>query len=89
MSQKIHLVAFFDCRTIILLLTIIILLFNLDVHTIETIFTIPGESFRRYGKGRLYCMRILYVHQIYAWLLDSRKVWAANIAIEWLPCTSM
>ena len=39
-----------------------------------------------YGKGRLYCMR---VHRIYTWLLDSRKAWAANIAIEWLPCTSI
>ena len=33
-SQKTHLVAVFDCRTIILLLAIIILLFNLGVHTI-------------------------------------------------------
>ena len=23
------------------------------------------------------------------WLLDSRKVWVANIPIEWLPCTSI
>ena len=23
------------------------------------------------------------------WLLDSRKARAANIAIEWLPCTSI
>ena len=28
----------------------------------------------RYGKGRLYCMRVLlYVHQIYTWLLDHVK----------------
>ena len=25
----------------------------------------------------------------YTWLLDSRKAWAANIAVEWLPCTSI
>ena len=35
-----------------------------------------------YGKVRLHCMRILYVHWMYTWLLDSRKAWAANIAIE-------
>ena len=43
----------------------------------------------RYGKRHLYFMRVLYVHRIYMWLLDSRKAWAANIAIEWLPCTSI
>ena len=44
----------------------------------------------RYGKGRLYYKRllILHVHRIYTWLLDSRKAWAANIAIKWLPCRS-
>ena len=36
----------------------------------------------RYGKGRLHCMRVLYIR---TWLLDSRKEWVANIAIEWLP----
>ena len=29
-------------------------------------------------------MRVLYIHWIYTWLLDVRKAWAANIAIEWL-----
>ena len=35
------------------------------------------------------CAYYTYVHRIYKRLLDSRKAWAANIAIEWLPCTSI
>ena len=31
-----------------------------------------------------YARTILQVHRIYTWLLDLRKAWAANIAIEWL-----
>ena len=38
-----------------------------------------------------YNINIMYAHNLYTGyilLLDSRKAWAANIAIEWLPLTS-
>ena len=47
-------------------------------------FTRSGERSDCYGKDRLNCMRVLWVHRIYMWLLDLRKACAANVAIEWL-----
>ena len=52
-----------------------------------------------YHTGRIYlpgmekvvyivCAYYTYVHRVCTWLLDSRKAWEANIAIEWLPCTN-
>ena len=33
----------------------------------------------------VYIVCAYYTYTVYTWLLDSRKAWAANIAIEWLP----
>ena len=77
----------FDCRTI----TVCYYCYYYSTcMCIQYRLSLPYRADRsaRYGKGRLYYARIiLYVHPVYyTWLLDSRKEWAANIAIEWLPC---
>ena len=71
----------YDYRTIVILLC---------MH-IQYRRSLPYRADRsaRYGKDRLYYRRLLYVHRIYMWLLHSRKAWAANSAIEWLPCRSI
>ena len=81
--KKNHLAAVFDCRTIIVGYQ-----YYYAYMCIQYRRSLPYRADRsaRYGKGRLYCMR---VHRICTWLLDSRKAWAANIAIEWLPYTSI
>ena len=76
MSQKTHLAAVFDCRTII------VGYYNYSTCMYVCIqyrrpFPYRADRSARYGKGRLYCMR---VHRIYTWPLNSRKAWAANLS---------
>ena len=48
------------------------------------------DRFARYGNGCIYYMRVLYNVRT-QWPLRSHRVrvWAANIAIEWLPSRSI
>ena len=95
MARKNHLAAVFDCRTIIVGYynnnnNIIIELaceYNVDdlYHTGR--IDPPGTEKVVYIVCTYYS--IIRIHRIYTWLLDSRKAWAANIAIELLPCTSI
>ena len=80
MSQKNHLAAVFDCRTIIVgyYNNIIIQLACTCAYNIDDLF----HTGRIDPPGMEKVVYIVCVHQIYTWPLDSRKAWAANIAIE-------
>ena len=84
-----HLAAVFDCRTIIVgFYNVIIQLacaYNIDdlYHTGR--IDPPGMEKVVY----IVCAYYAYIHRICMWLLHSHKAWAANIAIEWLPCPSI
>ena len=85
-SQKTHLAAVFDCRTIIVgyYNNIIIIQLASAYKIYRQFLPYWADRSARYGKGRLYCMCVLYLHRI-----DSRKALVAKIAIEWLPCRSI
>ena len=91
LSQETHLAAVFDCRTVIVGYYNVIIIIQLAcAYNVDDLYhtgriDLPGMEKVVY----IVCAYYTYVHRICTWLLDSRKAWAANIAIEWLPCTSI
>ena len=88
-QKKSPIAAVFDCRTTIVGYQLVIIIIQL-AFSMQYRRSLPylADRSARYGKGRLHCMCVLYLHLIYTWLLVA-KAWAANIVIEWLPYTSI